>query len=294
MAERYTSRQMGGRKDGRRLRTLSSTFQLTPYLMRDPSDAVNSFIDQAETSAIEQWVLKQRSAGYEDISLMHIVIAAYVRTVAQYPALNRFITGRYMYARDRIEIILSSGRNGSADAGALAVKVRFLPTDTVFDICRKIHTQIDSIKADEEADRIERFASILTKTPRFVVRLGLGVMRWLDYHGWLSAGWLSQSPFHGSAVISDEGADGLPPISRSLSSIGSIPMSVSIGRRRAAVELTRTGAAQERHYVDYCVSVDSRIADSAYIGGAFKSFRRLLADPSQLETAPSRVNEDNY
>ena len=293
MPERYTRRHMGDRSDGRRLRNLSPVFQLTPFVMRDPADAVNSFTDHAEITAMENWLADRRGEGSGDLSLMHVFIAAYVRTLSQCPALNRFIAGRYLYARNRIEIVLASGRSGSPDAGSIAVKVRFLPTDTVYDVCRKITAQVDSIKADEEASRLERVAAALVKTPRFVLRIGSAILRWLDFHGWLSESLTVRSPFHGSAVISDEGASSLPSMARGMNSMGCLPLSLSIGRRHTGYELTRDGLMRETHTVDYTVSVDSRIADSAYIGAAFKYFRRYLNHPEELEITPARVNEDS-
>lgn len=35
-----------------------------------------------------------------------------------------------------------------------------------------------------------------------------------------------------------------------------------------------------------------RIADSAYIGSAFRLFRHYLNHPEELEITPSRVNDD--
>ena len=292
MPERYSRRRMNDRRDGRRLRTVSPVFLLTPFVMREPSDAVHTFTDRADTAAIEAWLREKRAEGRDDMSLVHVFIAAYVRTLAHRPALNRFVAGRFIYARDRIDVVLSSGRSGSADMGALAAKVHFLPSDTIYDVCRKINTQLDSLKADQEAGRVERLAATLVKTPRFLLRLGAAVVRWLDYHALLGERWTERSPFHGSVVISDEGASSLPPMSRSLNSMGSLPMSISIGRRRTAVELTRTGEIKERKYVDYTVSVDARIADSAYLGSAFKYFRYYLNNPADLEKMPDRVNED--
>jgi hypothetical protein len=292
MAERYNARRLNDRKDGRRLRTLSPVFQLTPFIMRHPSDAVHSFSDSAEISSLEQWILARRADGYEDMSLLHVFIAAYIRMVAHRPAVNRFVAGRFLYARDFIDVVLSTGRNGSADAGALTVKVRFVPTDTIYDVCRKISAQVDSLKADEETSRVEALADTLVKTPRFVIRGGTAVLRWLDYHGWLGEKWTDKSPFHGSLVISDEGLSALPPVSRSLNSMGSLPLSISIGRRRNTIEVSRAGELMEKKYVDYAVTMDARIADTAYLGTAFKYFRHYLANPDLLEKGPERVNED--
>jgi hypothetical protein len=74
--------------------------------------------------------------------------------------------------------------------------------------------------------------------------------------------------------------------------MGSLPLSISIGRRRTAVELSRTGQLQEKRFVDYGVTMDARIADNAYLGSAFKYFRHYLANPDELTVGPERVNED--
>lgn len=292
MAEQYTRRRMGDRKDGRRLRTIDPLFQLTPFVVRDPSDSVNFFSDQADTQAIEQWLRLRRAEGMEGISLIHVFIAAYVRTLAHRPAMNRFVAGRWLFARNQIDVILAAGRNGPADAGAMTIKVRFKPTDTIFDVARRISARMDSMQADDSGDRAAALAAILVKTPRFVVRAGVAVIRWLDNHGWLSESLVDKSPFHGSIVISDEGACSLPSIGRSLNNMGSLPVSLSIGRRHTVRELDRDGRVQERKMVDYTVSFDGRIADSAYVGSAFKYFRYYLDNPSELEKSPERVNDD--
>ena len=292
MPEQFSIRHIGDRRDGRRLYTLASDFLLMPHLVRSPADAVNSFTDRIETTAIDNWIETQQHLRGLDISLMHVFIASYVRTLSLCPALNRFVAGRYLYARRSIDIVLSGGRSASSDGGSMTAKLRFLPADTIFDVCRKINTQVDSLRADEDTSRMERFTGVLVKTPRFVIRFGVSILRWLDYHGWLAESITERSRFHGSAVISDEGANGMPPISRSLNSIGTIPVSLSVGRRSTVTELNDHGQPERRRYLDYTVSFDSRIADSAYISLAFRTFRRCLSDPSILSRPPERVNDD--
>ena len=292
MPERYARRRMTDRRDGRRLRTISPIFQLSPFTALTPADAANSFSDSVEISVIEPWLRARRTDGNESISLLHLVIAAYVRTLALRPALNRFVSGRFIYSRDTIDIVLDQGGSGTADSNSLSVTVRFLPTDTVFDVYRKINARVDNLKADQSADRMERVASTLVKTPRFILRFAIAVLRWLDYHGWLSPALTEKSPYHGSALISDEGGFHLPPVRRSINSMGALPVTLSVGRLRAVTELDKAGQIQERRYMDYAVTYDSRIADSAYIGSAFRYFRYFLTNPDALETPPERVNED--
>ena len=292
MPEQFARRRVTDRKDGRRLRTISPLFQLSPFTMLSPADASNSFTDSADVAAIETWLRSRRASGDENMSLLHVVIAAYVRMLALRPAMNRFVSGRFLYARDTIDVVLSSGGSNTADAGGMSVTVRFQPTDTISDVYRKINARVDNLKADQSADRVERVAATLVKTPRFILRFAIAALRWLDYHGWLRRSLTEKSPYHGSVRISDEGSFHLPPVRRSINSTGSLPVMLSVGRARSAVELDRAGRLQERKYVDYTVTYDERIADSAYIGSAFRYFRYFLANPDALEHPPERVNED--
>ena len=292
MPEEFTRRRMTDRKDGRRLRTISPLFQLSPFTMLTPADASNSFTDSADVAAIQQWLYDRRSEGDENMSLLHVVIAAYVRMLAVRPAMNRFVSGRFLYARNGIDIVLSSGGSGAADSSGMTVTVRFQPTDTIADVYRKINARVDNLKADQSADRVERVASTLVKTPRFILRFAIAVLRWLDYHGWLRRSLTEKSPYHGSALISDEGGFHLPPVRRSINSTGALPVMLSVGHIRAVTELDQAGHIQDRKYMDYAVTYDSRIADSAYIGSAFRYFRYYLANPDTLEHPPERINED--
>ncbi len=292
MPERYTRRRMTDRRDGRRLRTISPLFQLSPFTMLSPADAACGFSDAADVSAIETWLRGRRAAGDENISLLHLVVAAYVRTLALRPALNRFVAGRFIYARDAIDIVLPAGGVGAADTGAMSVTVRFQSTDTVYDVYRKINTRVDNLKADQSADRLERLASTLVKTPRFILRFAIAVLRWLDYHGWLRSGLTSKSPYHGSAMISDDGAFYLPPVFRAINSTGTLPVNISVGRIRTVTEADKAGQVHDRKLMDYAVAYDGRIVDNAYVGSAFRYFRYFLANPDTLENPPERVNED--
>ncbi len=292
MPDQYTRRRMTDRKDGRRLRTISPLFQLSPFTVLTPADAAGSFYDTADVTEIESWLKGRRAAGDESMSLLHVVIAAYVRMLALRPAMNRFVSGRFLYARDDIDIVLSSGGSGAADAGGMNVTVRFRPSDTITDVYRKINTQVDNLKADQSADRMERVASTLVKTPRFILRFAIAVLRWLDYHGLLRRSLTEKSPYHGSALISDEGGFHLPPVRRSLNSTGALPVTLSVGRIRSVTELDRLGKPRERKYMDFAVTYDTRIAESSYVGSAFRYFRYYLANPDALEHPPERVNED--
>lgn len=293
MPEQDVRRRMTDRKDGRRLRTISPLFQLSPFTMLNSADAANSFSDSIPIGPIETWLKDRRRAGDDTMNLLHVVVAAYIRMLAMRPAMNRFVAGRFIYARYNIDIVLSTGGSGDADTASMDFTVRFQPSDTVIDVCRKIHTRANNLKADQFTDRMERIASTLVKTPRFLLRFAVSVMRWLDSHGWLPSTLTDKSPWHGSALIADDGAFRLPPVRRSLNTHGALPVTISIGQIHAVTELDNTGQPIERKYMDLSVTYDRRIADTAYVGSAFRYFRYYLTNPNALEFPPDRINEDS-
>jgi hypothetical protein len=292
MAERYIRRRVGDRKDGRRLRTITPYAQFLPFVMRPRCDAFNFFEDSVEVSAIDRWIRLKRSEGLKDMTVLHLVVAAYVRTIAHRPALNRFVAGQQLYARDGIDAVLTASRTAAPDSSLTAVKVRFDPTDTVYDVYRKIHEKVDSIKADQGANSTEQLAGTLAKMPRFILRLTMTVLRALDYFGWLDPSLVAASPYHGSLLISDVGSYGNPPLYHHLYNFGNLPVSISLGHRRTVRELDGAGVVVERKYMDYAVVLDERIADAAFYVSAFKYVKYYLSNPSLLEKPPERVDED--
>ena len=82
----------GDRIDGRQVRTAQVMEQVTAYFMPNRTGANNLFSESAEITELERYIRQKRKEGLTGFSITHAVLAAYVRTVAKYPALNRFIT----------------------------------------------------------------------------------------------------------------------------------------------------------------------------------------------------------
>ena len=67
--------------------------------------------DKVEITQIEKYIREKRREGLKGFGLMHVLLAAYVRTVAQMPGINRFLSGQKIYARDEnIEVNLTIDR----------------------------------------------------------------------------------------------------------------------------------------------------------------------------------------
>ena len=287
-------RRFGDRKDGRLLRSLSPINRFMPYIMPTRNDACNYYEESFEVTELDRRLRKLRVAGYKGIGILHFLIAAYVRCLSMLPGLNRFVAGRRIYAKDTIEVIMVVKRSMSIDATETSIKVVFEPTDTIFDVYRKMNEKIDEIKTSDANNNTEEVAETLVKAPRFLLRFAVAVLRALDYFGLLPESLVNASPFHGSFIITDLGSLRIGPIYHHIYNFGTLPVFMAFGAKRHAYELDRHGQMVDKKYVDLKLVMDERICDGHYYSQFLQAYRYLFQHPEILENPPSRVVEDVY
>ncbi len=88
----------GDRPDGRRIRTLPAMSQVSPYIMVGRNESSNLYAEAIEITHIERYIRSMRKQGYVNFGLTHVFLAAYIRALCKYPALNRFLAGQKVYS----------------------------------------------------------------------------------------------------------------------------------------------------------------------------------------------------
>lgn len=287
-------RRFGDRKEGRLLRSLPAFAKFVPFIMPTRNDACNQYEESFEVSDVDRRLRKLRVDGYKGIGILHFIIAAYIRGVSMLPGMNRFVVGRRIYARDNIEVVMTVKRSLAIDATETTIKVVFEPTDTIFDVYRKMSEKIDEIKTVEGNNNTEDVAEAMCKAPRFLLRFALTILRIMDYFGWLPRSLLDASPFHGSMIITDLGSLRIGPIYHHIYNFGTLPVFISFGAKRHAYELDRHGNMVDRKYVDCKFVMDERTVDGHYYAQFLQAFRYICQHPEIVETPPSKVVEDVF
>lgn len=286
-------RRFGDRKEGRLLRSLPAFAKFVPFIMPTRNDACNQYEESFEVSDVDRRLRKLRVDGYKGIGILHFIIAAYIRGVSMLPGMNRFVVGRRIYARDNIEVVMTVKRSLAIDATETTIKVVFEPTDTIFDVYRKMSEKIDEIKT-VEGNNTEDVAEAMCKAPRFLLRFALTILRIMDYFGWLPQSLLDASPFHGSMIITDLGSLRIGPIYHHIYNFGTLPVFISFGAKCHAYELDRHGNMVDRKYVDCKFVMDERTVDGHYYAQFLQAFRYICQHPEIVETPPSKVVEDVF
>lgn len=284
--------RLGDRSDGYLLKNIDPIIKLMPFIMRYRSDAMNMFSSSVNITAAEQYIKEKHAEGYEHFGLIHLILAAYVRTVSQRPALNRFVSGQQVFARKNIEIAITIKKEMSLHSPETCIKMIFSPDATPIDIYNEFNTQVQEYRKQQEESDFDKTARILNYIPRFVLKFAIFILRVLDYFGMLPKFLLKVSPFHASMVITSMGSLGIPPIFHHIYDFGNVPLFVAFGKRRKAYELNSEGQVEEKIYSDMCVVTDERICDGYYYASAFKMLQRLMRNPKKMDTPPEEIIED--
>ena len=284
----------GDRIDGRRIRTLAPMAQITAYFQVERNTCSNLFEESFEISHIDRYIRQKRREGYTDFGITHVLLAAYVRGVAKYPQLNRFISGQKVYSRgEDIQYCMVIKKDMKVDSPDTSIKVHLSPRDTAIDVYNKLNAAVESVKRTQELDsNLDHLIQYLNLIPSVVLKFVVWLLKLLDYFGLLPAFLLELSPFHGSLFFTSMGSLGIPPIYHHLYDFGNLPCFGAFGCKRRATEVLEDGTIVQRKYIDMKFVLDERIVDGFYYATFFKYYRRLLAKPEVLDLPPEEVVKD--
>ena len=287
-------RRPGDRSEGRLLRSIPGFAKFIPFIMPQRNDRCIHYEESFEISDVDRRLRKLRVEGHKGIGILHFIIAAYIRAVSMLPGVNRFVVGRRIYARNNIEVVMTVKRSLSVDDTETTIKVVFEPTDTIFDVHRKMEEKIQEIKTSDENNGTEDFADACAKLPRFILRFAIAMLRVMDYFGWIPQSLLDVSPFHGSMIITDLGSLRIGPVYHHIYNFGTLPVFIAFGAKYHKYELNRHGQVEDHKYIDTKLVLDEGIVDGHYYAQLLQAFRYMFQHPEIVETPPSKVVEDVF
>jgi len=284
----------GDRTDGRKIRTLAPMAQITAYFQVERNTCSNLFEESFEISHVDRYIRQKRKEGLTDFGITHVLLAAYVRGVAKYPQLNRFISGQKVYSRGNdIQYCMVVKKEMTLDSPDTSIKVHLTPYDTSVDVYNKLNAAIEEVKKTQELDSsLDSLIMYLNLIPSVVLKFLVWLLKLLDYFGLLPKFLLELSPFHGSLFFTSMGSLGIRPIYHHLYDFGNIPVFGAFGCKRRALEVQEDGSILQKKYIDVKFVLDERIVDGYYYATFFKYFRRLLAHPEILDNPPEEVKRD--
>ena len=276
------------RPDGKRLRNCDPMYTVAAYIMDKRMDAMNAITIDIPLDPIQEYLNKKRKEG-NSFSHMAVIIAAMLRTTAEYPELNRFIVNKKVYARNEFAVSMVVLKNGDASHGTMS-KMYFDFNNTIFDVNDNINKFVEENREAPDNNGTEKLIKFLLSVPG-ILPVGVGLFKWLDKHGLLPKSIIDMSPFHNTLVISNLASIRTNHIYHHIYEFGTTSMIMTMGNSRE-VPKRKGGEIIFEKCMPIGVVMDERIASGSYFAIAFRRLKQYLRNPELLELPPEKIVPD--
>lgn len=275
------------RKDGRRIKTADPMYRVAMHVMAERNDAINCIKLYIPAAPIQAYLNEKRKQGCS-LSHLTVVLSAFVRTVAEYPALNRFIVHQKLFARNEITVGMVVLKPGEHD-GTMN-KMYFKPGDTIFDVQKTLDEYVEQNRAAGETNSTDKMISTLLSVPG-LCRFGVWFFKQLDKFGLMPKSLIDLSPFHCSMTITNLGSIRTNYIYHHVYNFGTTTLIMAMGNAEEVPKKGKNGVEFVR-CIPIGVEMDERICSGSVYAEAFHYMEKFFKDPSLLEVPPEKINED--
>lgn len=278
----------GRRADGRLLREVDPIIALTPYLMPMRCDA-QVFLDyKLDYEKLARYIVSKGNEGYK-FTFMELLIAAFVRTVSEFPEANRFVSNKRLYARTQLAVSFALLKD-SADPNAIeenTVKCLFDPRDTIYDVSARVSKAIAENRREEADNSTMKLAKLLLNP--VLANTIVAAARLLDRYGVMPKYILNASPFHTSLFVTNMASIGMPAVKHHIYNFGTTSVFFSIGAVERTTITGPNGQPVRKRYLPIGITADERICAGAMYARFVDRMMKLLNNPELLELPPESV-----
>ena len=279
------------RADGALLRHTDPMYRIAAQVMATRSDSMNMITLDIPLAPIDAYLRQKKREGHT-MSHMAVIMAAYQRMIAEYPAINRFIVNKRAYARNEIAIgmvVLQGSHTDKANDGTMS-KIYLQPDDTIFDVNRRIEEYVEKNRTQAKDNKTEQLIRKLVAIPG-LLRFAVNLLKFMDRHNMLPKSIIDASPFHCSMVFTNLASIRTNHIYHHCYDFGTTSVVVAAGNSRE-VPKRRGGEIVFDKCMPLGVCMDERTCSGSYFAIAFRRMKQFLSDPSLLETPPETIKPD--
>lgn len=256
-------------------------YTLIPRFLTRRYDSMNMITLDIPEEPLRIYMNQKRREG-KPVSHLALIIAAYLRAAAEYPALNRFVGNKTIYQHRDFTVSMVVLRPG--DDNDTMSKIYLNMTDTIFQVQDALSRYIDENRKDNNANNTDRTMDMLLSFSA-VTTVAIAALRFMDRHGLMPRAIIKASPFHASLLISNLASIRTNHIYHHVYDFGTTSVGITMGNMREVPKKTKDGVTFER-CIPLGVVMDERICSGHYFAKAFSRIREYLSDPSLLETPP--------
>lgn len=282
-----TKKKFGDRKDAVRVRDADPMHNFMPYLLLGRTDNEAVMNDDMDISAVTAYLEKKNESDPDfKYTLFHVILAALAKTMYHRPRMNRFMQGKRLYQKDELtfSFVVKRAFSDHADEALVIMKI-----DTESDVSPieqvygRVKKEVNAVRKEKKVDGATDIMDILSKLPRFELKLVAKILFWLEYHGWVPNDLCKVDPYHTSCFVSNLGSIKMTADYHHLIDWGTNSFFVIIGEKHWKPIFDRDGSYEMKEVLPLGFTVDERIADGFYFARSVKILRHILKHPEILD-----------
>jgi len=269
-----------GRKDGKRVKNADPMYTIVPYIMDKRYDAMNMINLDIPVDPLKDYIKEKRAEGVF-VSHLSIIIASYLKAIAHFPLLNRFIVNCRIYERNAIDCAMVVLKEGDGEMEGTMSKIRLDREDNIGTVNEKLTSYIEKNREVKNKNSTDNLIKKLLGFPG-LARFGVKLFKFMDKHGLLPAKIIDASPFHTSFTITNLASLRTNFIYHHVYEFGTTSVFIAMGNTREVPFKTKDGVVF-RTCLPLGIVMDERICSGHYFADAFKCMKKYLDNPRLLE-----------
>ena len=282
-----------GRSDGTYLKKIDPFIRFFPYVMKGRNESAVYFTQQIDITSLRAHLnmynhKAAQSGNGIKVTIFHAVLAALVKTAVERPQMNRFVIGRRLYQRHKMNCAFVIKREFKDDSKEEIAILNFDEQDTLSTIAEKIKKEVQKVRQEAKADDKKRHGAVnwfnyLMNLPRPLLKAMVAFLSWLDYHGWLPRFIIDKDPMHASFFLSNLASLNVDAPYHHLYEWGTTSIFMTMGVSKKIPVVSKDNQLEIREMMNMAFTLDERISDGFYYARSIKRFQQLLEHPEQLE-----------
>lgn len=272
------------RADGKRVRKADPMYTVVPYIMDKRNDAMNMITVDIPVDPIQNYINAKRKEGIR-LSHMSVVMAAYLRTVYEFPLLNNFIVNKKIYTHNEFKVAMVVLKNLATQEETMS-KVQFELDDNIFEVNDKMTAYVEENRKTTTVNNTDKMIKFLVSIPGLLL-VGVGLFKLLDRYGLLPRFITDLSPFHSSLTLTNLASIRTNHIYHHIYNFGTTSVFIAIGKNREVAK-KKGGEIVFEKCMPLGVVMDERICSGIYFAAAFRKFANYLEKPELLEEKPEK------
>lgn len=265
------------RPDAKRCTDVSASRAIMPFLMPTRTESTVGFeqeIDLTRTQAfVDRW-----NAQHPDrkISVFHVFLYAVTKSYAQWPRLNRFVSGGRLWQRDGVFVSFAAKKKLANGAPLVVLKRRVDTIESFDELVSLTHGDVKEGRSEKKSSQDQEL-SLLMLLPPLLLALAVKLVKLADRLNLLPAKFIAHDPLYTSIFIANLGSVGLESAYHHLYEYGNCPFFAALGRSKTVMTPEGPKLVCTVKY-----TFDERIEDGMYCANALESVKQQVENPDDL------------